>query len=97
MIALNKRHKATKCSDHRTMRLIAHPKTQSEGTWMKNRKENWGCTRRSVWIRRGRGTRDTITMLRITSERTSDIDRELFASFTNCQKTSDRVNGRKLV
>jgi len=48
-------------------------------------------------FRRGRGTRDRIAILRIISERSSDIDRELYASYINSHKTSDRVNGRKLV
>jgi hypothetical protein len=43
------------------------------------------------------GMQYAIAMLKIISEPTSDTDRELYASFINCHKTSDRVNGRKLV
>ena len=48
-------------------------------------------------FRRGRRTRDTIAMLRIIPERSSDMYRELLPSFINSQKISDRVKERKLV
>jgi hypothetical protein len=40
MTALNKKQKATKCCDHRTMRLIAHPERQERGYFDEELKRN---------------------------------------------------------
>jgi hypothetical protein len=48
-------------------------------------------------FRRGKGTRDAIGMLRIISERTLEIDKELSVSFIDWQKAFDRVNWTKLM
>jgi len=81
MIALKKKPQATKCSDHRTIRLIAHtakivakiPRRRIEKKIEDVRGED------QFGFRRGKGTRDAIGMLRI-SEQTLEIDEELFAS-----------------
>lgn len=69
MTALNKKPKATKCSHHRTISLIAHTaKTES-------RIIRRGLERKAVDIlgdhfgfRRGEGSRDAVEMSRIISE-----------------------------
>jgi len=43
-------------------------------------------------FRRGKWNRDVIGMLRIISERTLEIDAELWVWFIDWQKASDRVN-----
>jgi hypothetical protein len=43
-------------------------------------------------FRRGKGTRDVIGMMRITAERTLEIDEELCICFIVWQKAFDRVN-----
>jgi len=43
-------------------------------------------------FRRGKGTRDVIGMMRLTVERTLEIDEELCICFIDWQKTFDRVN-----
>jgi len=48
-------------------------------------------------FRRGKGTRDSIGMMRITAERTLEIDEELCVCFIDCQKAFDRVNWTKLM
>jgi hypothetical protein len=48
-------------------------------------------------FRRGKGTRDAIGMLRIISERTLVIEKELCACFIDWQKAFDRVNWTKLM
>ena len=48
-------------------------------------------------FRRGRGTRDAIGILRIMSERTLNMDKELPVSFTDWQKAFGRVNWTKLI
>jgi hypothetical protein len=79
MIALKKKPQATKCSNHRTISLIAH--TAKIGTKILRRRiekkiedVHGGDQFR---FRRGKGTRDAIGMLRIISERTLEIDEEL--------------------
>jgi hypothetical protein len=43
-------------------------------------------------FRKGKGTRDTIGMLIISSESTLDMDEELCASFIDWMEAFDRVN-----
>jgi len=70
MIALKKKPQATKCSDHRTISLIAHTakivakilRTRTE----KKIKDVLG--EEQFGFRRGKGTRDAIGMLRIILE-----------------------------
>jgi hypothetical protein len=86
---------ATKCSDHRTIRLLAHT-----GKILRRR------TKRKIEVvlgedqfgfRRGTGTKDAVGMLRIISERTLEIDAELCVCFVDWQKVFDRVNWTKLM
>jgi hypothetical protein len=83
MIALKKKPKATKCSNHRTISIIVHAvyivarilRRRFEGkTEDALRKDQFG-------FRRGKGTRDAIGILRIKSERKLVIDEELYACF----------------
>jgi hypothetical protein len=48
-------------------------------------------------VRRGKGTRNSIGMLRIVSERSLDIEEELCACFIDWQKAFDHVNWIKLM
>ena len=82
MIVLKKKPQGIKCSDHRTISLIAHIvtivakilrrfETKIEDILLKD----------PFGFRRGIGTRDAIGILRIISERTLEIDEEImFAS-----------------
>jgi len=82
MIALKKKPQATKCSDHRTISLIAHT-TKIVAKSLRRRIEKKiddVLGENQFGFRRGKGTRDAIGMLRIISERTSEIDEKLFAS-----------------
>ena len=72
VIALKKKTQATKCSDHRTISLIAHTGkivTKIIRSRIEKKikdvlgEDQLGC-------RRGKGTRDAVGMLRIISERT---------------------------
>ena len=83
MIALKKKTQATKCSDHRTIRLIAH----TEKTMAKilrrriERKIEAVLGEYQFGFRRGKGIRDAIGMMRIIAERTLEIDEELCICF----------------
>jgi hypothetical protein len=72
MIALKKKPQATKCSDHRTISLIAHTaKIVAKILRRRIEKEIEDVFEEDQFgFRRGKGTRDAIGMLRIISERT---------------------------
>jgi len=99
MIALKKKPQATKCSDHRTISLIAHT-AKIVAKILTRRIENKIediLGEDQSGFRRGKGTRDAIGMLRIISERTFDIDEELSVCFIDWQKAFDRVNWTELM
>jgi hypothetical protein len=76
MIAFNKKPKATKCSDHRTISLIAHTvkivARILRGRIERNIEDVLGEDH--FGFRRGKATKDVIRMMRILSERTLDVD-----------------------
>jgi hypothetical protein len=78
-IALKKKPKATKCSDHRTISFIAHT-TKRVARILRRRIERKSedvLGEDQFGFRRGKGTRDAVGMLRIISEQTLVIDDEL--------------------
>jgi hypothetical protein len=98
MIALKKKPKGTKCSDHRTISIIAHT-AKRVAIILRSRIERKtvdALGEDQFGFRRGKGTRDAIGMLRIISERTLVIDEELCACFVDWQKAFERVNWTKL-
>jgi hypothetical protein len=98
MIALKKKPQATKCSDHRTISLIAHTaKIVAKILRRKTEYKTEDVLGDQFGFRRGKKTRDAIGMLRIISERTMEIDVELSVCFIDWQKASDRVNYTKLM
>jgi hypothetical protein len=98
MIALKKMPKATKCSDHRTISIIAHAAKIVARILRRRieRKAEDALGEDQFGFRRGKGTRDVIGMLRIISEQTLDIDEKLCAFLIDWQKAFDRVNWTKL-
>jgi len=99
MTTLKKKLQATKCSDHRTISLIAHTaKIVAKILRIRiERKIQDVLGEDQFRFRRGKGTRDAFEMLRIISERISEIDAELCVCFTDWQKAFDRVNWTKLM
>jgi hypothetical protein len=99
MIALKKKSKATKCSYHRTISIIAHAAKIVARIIRRRieRKTEDALGEHQFGFRRGKGTTDAIGMLRIISERTLVIDEELCACFIDWQKAFDRVNWTKLM
>jgi hypothetical protein len=83
MIALKKKPKATKCSNHRTISIIAHAAKIVARILRRRieRKIEDALAEDQFGFRRGKGSRDAIGMVRIISERTLAIDEELFACF----------------
>ena len=82
MVALKKKTQATKCSDHRTISLIAHA-AKKIAKILRRRIEGKIEAVLGVHFgfRRGKGTRDAIGMMRIIAERTLEIDEELCVCF----------------
>jgi hypothetical protein len=90
MITLKKKPQSTKCSDHRTISLIAHTAKTVATILRRIEKKIEDVLRENQFgFRRGKGTRDAIGMLRITSERTLEIDEEPSVCFINWQKAFD--------
>jgi len=99
MIALKKKPQAAKCSDHRTISLIAHTaKIVAKIRRRRIEKKIEDVLGEDQFgFRRGKGTRDAIGMLRIISERTLEVDEELSVCFIDWQNAFDRVNWTKLM
>jgi len=93
MIVTKKNQKATKCSDHRTNRLIAHT-AKIEARILRRIERNVEDVlgEDQFGFRREKGTGDAIGMLRIISERALNIDEELHACFIDKQKIFYHVN-----
>jgi len=99
MITLKKKPQATKCSDHRTISLIANT-AKIVAKILRRRIEKKigdGLGEDQFGFRRGKGTRNAIGMLRIISERTLERDEELNVCFIDWEKAFDRVNWTKLM
>ena len=99
MIDLKKKPQATKCSDHRTISLIAHTAKIIAKILRRRieRKIEDILGEDQFGFRRGKGTRDAIGMMRIISECTLEIDEELCVCFIDWQKAFDCVKWTKLM
>jgi hypothetical protein len=99
IIALNKKPKATKCSEHRTNSNIAQAAKRVARIRRRRikRKTEDALGEDPFGFRRGKGTRDAIGMLRIISKRNFVIHEELCVCFIDWQKAFDRVNLTKLM
>ena len=90
---LKKKTKATKCSDYHTISLIAHT-AKIIAKILRRRIEKKiedVLGEDQFGVRRGKGTRDAIGMMKII-ERTLEIDEELCVCFIDWQKAFDLVN-----
>jgi hypothetical protein len=90
-IALTKKPKATKCSDHRTINLIARTAKIVARIFRKRieRKIKDVIGEDRFGFRRRKGSRDAVGELRIISEQTLDVDEGLCACFVDWQNTFD--------
>jgi hypothetical protein len=95
---LKKKTEPTKCSNHRTISLISHTAKIVDRIVRKTeRKIVYALGEDQFGFRRGKGTWDTIGVLRIATERILDTDEEFCACFLDCQKAFDRLNWTKLM
>ena len=83
MTVLKKKSQATKCSDYRTISLIAHTAKIVARIFRRRteRKIEDVLGEDQFGFRRIKGTTDAIGMMRITLERTLEIDEELYVCF----------------
>jgi hypothetical protein len=81
MIALKEKPKATNCSDHHTISIITRAaKIVARVLRRRIEKKSEDVIGEDQFrFRRGKGIRDGIGMLRIISERTLGVDKELFS------------------
>jgi hypothetical protein len=90
MIALKKKPQATKCSDHRTISLIAHTaKIVVKVLRRKTERKIEDVLGDQSGFRREKETRDATGMLRTLPERTLEVDEELSVCFIDWQKAFD--------
>jgi hypothetical protein len=99
MVALQRKPKARKCTDHRTISLIAHAaKVVASVIRRRSEKKIEDILGENQFgFKKGKGTRDAIGMPRIITERTLDIDEEICICFTDWQKAFDHVKLTKLM
>jgi hypothetical protein len=99
MIALKKKPKARKCTDHRTIRLNAHAAKIVASVIRRSseKKIEDVLGEDQFGIRKGKGTRDAIRMLRIISERDLDTGEEICVCFIDWQKAFDHAKWIKLM
>jgi len=98
MIVLKKKTHSTKCSDHRTVSLIAHTAKIIAKILRRRieRKIEEVLGEDQFGFRRGKGTRDAIGIMTIIAERILGIVEELCICFIDWQKAFDLVNWTKL-
>ena len=98
MIVLKKKPKATKCSDHRTVSLIAHTANIVAGIHRRrSERKVEDVLKDQFGFRRGKGAIEAIGVLRIIPERTLEIDEEWCVISIDWQNASDRVKWVALV
>jgi hypothetical protein len=99
MNALKKKPQATKCSDHRTISLLTHTANTVAKIFRRRieGKTEEVLGEEQFGLRRWKGTRDAIGMLKIISERTLEIDAEVCVCFIDWQKAFNQFNWTKLM
>jgi hypothetical protein len=99
LIALKKKPQATKCSDHRTARPIAHTEKIVAKILRRRieRKIEDVLGEDRFGFRREKESKDAIGMLRRILERTLEVDGEVCVCYIDWQRAFGRVNWTKLV
>lgn len=99
MIPLEKKPKATKCSDFRTISLISH--AAKIMLRILNRrlraKMEEVVSEEQFGFRQGRGTRDAVGLLKSIIQRSLDVNKTVYVGFVDLEKAFDRVSWKKLM
>ena len=89
---------ASECADHRTINLIAHASKimlRLLGKRLEN-KAKYFIGKTQFGFRKGCGTREAISVMRLLCERRLEFDEKLFVCFVDFEKAFDRVKWTKL-
>ena len=101
MLPLEKKPNATKCEDFRTITIISHAAKILLKVLQKRIKAKVDAVRflsdAQFGFRKGTGTRDAIGTLRVLTERSLEVDRDVYVCFVDYKKAFDRVDWYKLM
>jgi len=99
MLPLEKKVNTLKCEEHRTISLIVHASKVIIGvvTQRIESKVKGYVGDDQFGFRKGMGTREGISVMRILSERSIEHNQDIYACFVDYEKAFDRVNWVKLM
>ena len=101
MIPLKKKPNATECSDRRTISLVVHASKILLKILTKRIESKVAATNYEgedqYGFRKGRGTREAISMIKCLVERSLEHGKDLYICFVDYEKAFDRVNWLKLM
>ena len=90
-----------KCEDFRTITLISHAAKILLKVLQKRIEAKVDAVHflsdDQFGFRRGTGTRDAISTLRVLTERSLEVDRDVYVCFVDYEKAFDRVDWKKLM
>ena len=99
MLPLEKKPNATKCEDFRTITLISHAAKILLKVLQKRIEAKVNTIHflsdDQFGFRKGTGTRDAIGTLRALTERSLEVDRDVYVCFVDYEKAFDRVDWKK--
>jgi len=101
MLPLEKKPNAKKCEDFRTITIISHAATILLKVLRKRIEAKVDTVRfhsdDQFGFRKGTGTRDAIGTLRVLTERSLEVDHDVYVCFVDYEKAFDRVDWKKLM
>jgi hypothetical protein len=101
MVPIQKKPNATRCEDHRTISLITHASKILIRILTKRIQAKTDAIHEigddQFGFRKGMGTRDAIGSLRVITERSCEIGKDVYICFVDYEKAFDRVDWRKLM
>jgi len=101
MLPLEKKPNATRCEDFRTITIISNAAKILLKVLQKRIEAKVDTVRflsdDQFGFRKGTGTRDAISTLRVLTERSLEVDRDVYVSFIDYEKAFNRVDLKKLM
>jgi len=101
MLLLEKKPNATRCENFRTITIISHAAKILLKVLQKRIKAKVDTVSflsdDQFGFRKGTGTRDAIGTLRVLTERSLEVDRDVYVCFVDYEKAFDRVDWKKLM
>ena len=101
MVPIKKKPNATRCEDHRTISLITHASKILIRILTKRLQAKTDAIHEigddQFGFRKGMGTRDAIGSLRVITERSCEIGKDVYICFVDYEKAFDRVDWKRLM